>query len=141
MKMQTMFFLAPLLLIAKPAHAQAGGRMSAMLDKADADHDGRITRAEFIDARKAMFDKLDRNHDGVVSQDDFGRLRRFRPKAADQLDAFIRGVDADHDGRVTQAELDSAPTTLFDLMDTNHDGAIDQAERAAAAARRKKGGA
>jgi Ca2+-binding EF-hand superfamily protein len=139
MKLQTMLFLAPLLMIAKPAQAQPGGRMTAMLENADANHDGRITRAEYIDARKAMFDKLDRNHDGVVSQDDFGRLRRFRPKAADKLDMFVKAVDADHDGRVTRAELDAAPTHMFDLMDTNHDDAIDAAERAAA--HRKKGGA
>jgi Ca2+-binding EF-hand superfamily protein len=140
MKLQTMFFLAPLLMIAKPAEAQTGGRMSAMLDNADTDHDGRITRAEFIQARKAMFDKLDRNHDGVVSRDDFGRLRRFKPKAADKIDLFIKATDADHDGRVTRAELDAAPTTLFDRMDANHDGAIDDTERAAAG-RRKNGGA
>jgi Ca2+-binding EF-hand superfamily protein len=134
--MKRMLFLAPLLMLAHPAHAKIGGKLDAMLDKADTDHDGRITRAEFITARRAMFDRLDRNHDGVVSKDDFGRLRRFRPKAADQIDAFINTVDTDHDGRVTRAELDSAPTTAFDLMDRNHDGAIDQAERSTVAARR-----
>jgi Ca2+-binding EF-hand superfamily protein len=140
MKLQTMFFLAPLLMIAKPAQAQTGGRMSAMLDNADTDHDGRVTRAEYIEARKAMFDKLDRNHDGVVSPDDFGRLKRFRPKAADKIELFIKATDGDHDGRVTRAELDAAPTIMFDRMDANHDGAIDNNERAAAAGR-KNGGA
>ena len=71
MKMKTMFFLVPLLLLAKPATAQTGGRMSAMLDNADADHDGRITRAEFTAARMAMFDKLDRNHDGVLTAQEY----------------------------------------------------------------------
>lgn len=134
--MKRMFFLAPLLMLAHPAHAASGGKLDAVLDKADMDHDGRITRTEFIAARRAMFDRLDRNHDGVVSKDDFGRLRRFRPKAAEQIDAFIASADADHDGRVTRAELESAPTKGFDLLDTNHDGVIDATERSAAAARR-----
>ena len=134
--MKRMLFLAPLLMLAHPAHAARGGKLDAMLDKADTDQDGRITRAEFLAARRAMFDRLDRNHDGVVSKDDFGRLRRFRAKAADQIDSFIAAVDADHDGVASRAELDAAPATAFDLMDKNHDGAIDQAERTAAAARR-----
>lgn len=134
--MKTMLFLAPLLMIAHPAQAASGGKLDAMLDKADTDHDGRITRAEFLAARRAMFDRLDRNHDGVVSKDDFGRLRRFRPKAAEQIDAFIASTDTDHDGRVTRAELESAPTRAFDLLDTNRDGVIDSTERSAAAARR-----
>jgi len=36
----------------------------------DADHDGKITKAEFTAAEDKMFDRLDTNHDGVISQDE-----------------------------------------------------------------------
>jgi Ca2+-binding EF-hand superfamily protein len=132
-----MLLLAPLFFIlAHPAHAAGGKDGGALLDRADTDHDGRVTRDEFRAARRAMFDRLDRDHDGVVTPGGFRRLRRFRPKAADRADQFIESIDLDRDGRATVAELERAPLTLFDLLDANHDGAIDADERRAAAARR-----
>ncbi len=45
-----------------------GGRMlHEMAEKADANHDGTITRAEFDAAAKARFDAADTNHDGKLS--------------------------------------------------------------------------
>jgi Ca2+-binding EF-hand superfamily protein len=122
------FFLC--LGLASGARAQVA-RSGAFLDKADVNHDGLITRDEFVTARAATFDKLDRNHDGVWTADDYAMLKRFRPQAADKLDALLAAADADHDGRVTRNEFNAAPTRLFDRVDTNHDGVIDRAELAA----------
>ncbi|SDC98472.1 EF hand [Sphingomonas sp. YR710] len=118
--------------IAAPATAGrfGGGDMMATFDQADANHDGMITRAEFIAARLARFAEMDRNHDGVVSKDDFSRLAKFRPEAADRLDMLIAQADADHDGRMTRAEIAAAPTPIFDRADSNHDGVIDKSELA-----------
>jgi Ca2+-binding EF-hand superfamily protein len=133
--MKPMLLLFPLLLLARPAHAARPADGGALLERADVDHDGRVTRAEFQAARRAMFDRLDRDHDGVVTAGGFGRLRRFRPHAAEQIDNFVKSIDIDHDGRATIAELDRAPLPMFDLLDGNRDGAIDPDERRAAAAR------
>jgi Ca2+-binding EF-hand superfamily protein len=123
---------AAALTIAAPAMAGrfGGGDMMATFDRADANHDGMITRAEFIAARSARFAELDRNHDGAFSKDDFGQLAKFRPEAAERLDILIAQADASHDGRVTQAELAAAPTPIFDRADSNHDGVIDKDELA-----------
>lgn len=55
-----------------------GRRMGAMammmgpqwFDRADADHDGRLTLAEARTAALAMFDRVDANHDGTISPDE-----------------------------------------------------------------------
>lgn len=41
----------------------------------DANGDGKVTRAEFMDAVPAWFARMDRDGDGVVTTDDFGRGR------------------------------------------------------------------
>jgi len=126
--------LTAALFVTAPATAQMfgrGGDIAATFDKADADHDGMITRAEFIAARSSRFPTMDRNGDGVVSKADFGRLARFKPEAATRLDTVIAQADANHDGRVTQAELAAAPAPIFDRIDTDHDGSINKAELAA----------
>jgi len=123
--------------VAIPAQAQrfgGGDAASALLDKADANHDGVITRAEFAAARDARFDRMDRNHDGAVDMSDFGRLARFRPQAADRLRAMIGKADANGDGHLSRTELDAAPMPLFDRADTDHDGRLDKDEIAAARA-------
>ena len=58
----------------------AQGRDGAMLESADADHDGKVTRQEFTDTRAALFARLDRNGDGVVDDADGGE-RANRPQA------------------------------------------------------------
>ncbi|WP_404710251.1 EF-hand domain-containing protein [Sphingomonas sp. MMS24-J13] len=118
-------------LVAIPASARMPGRdPAAMLDKADTDHDGRISRAEFIAARAADFARLDRNGDGVISRLDFTRILKFRPQAAARIDAMIAAMDSDHDGKVTRAELAAAPPLLFDRADADHDNFVDKAELA-----------
>jgi Ca2+-binding EF-hand superfamily protein len=130
--MRTFLFAAAVATLgAIPASAQLMGRdPAAMLDKADTDHDGRISRAEFVAARAANFAKFDRNGDGVITRDDFSRILKFRPQAATRIDAMMAEMDTNHDGKVTQAELAAAPTLLFDRADTNHDGFVDKTELA-----------
>lgn len=49
---------------------------NAMLrEVTDANGDGEVTRAEFMDALPAWFARFDRNGDGVLSVDDFGPRR------------------------------------------------------------------
>ena len=123
-----------------PVAAQMFGGRDPMdaFENADANGDGVVTKAEFLAARNARFDKMDRNGDGVVSRDDFGMILKFRPQAGQKLDAFIAQADANHDGKVTRAELAAAPAPIFDLADANHDGKVDKTEMAAARDRVQK---
>jgi Ca2+-binding EF-hand superfamily protein len=118
------------LLVPVAAHAQMGGRMADLFAGADTDHDGRISRAEFVAARNAHFAQLDRNGDGVVSAADFPRAAHI-PAVKAKIDAMVAAADFNHDGAVTRAEMTNAPTTMFDTADTDHNGYVDQAELAA----------
>lgn len=101
---------------------------TALLANADIDHDGRITQAEFIDARGRMFDRLDRNHDGYVSSEDAPRRRARRAQGAGRMAELTAGLDRDGDGRVGRAEFVEGPSRLFDRADANHDQVVDAAE-------------
>ena len=133
--MRILPLLLPLILMAAAATAAFGqlpGRdPAAAFDRADADHDGRVSRAEFIASRSARFAEMDRNQDGVIDRDDFGRILKFRPQAATRIDHFIAAADANHDGKVTRAEFDAAPPVLFHRADANRDGILDRDELAA----------
>ncbi|WP_114952364.1 EF-hand domain-containing protein [Sphingosinicella terrae] len=116
--------------LAAPALAAQRDR-AAMLDQADANGDGAISRAEFAAHRLSQFDRADRDRDGAIARGDFRRLARFRPEAMERIDALIAQGDSNRDGRLTRAELQAAPMRIFDLADSDGDGRIDAAERSA----------
>lgn len=119
--------------------------------------------------RAAMFDKLDTNHDGVISREEFmagkpmTRQERviFMMHDTNSKDAagepemhkmpmhgaaMNRGfagrlfemADANHDGRVSLKEAEDAALAHFDGMDLNHDGKVTPEERRQARALMKE---
>ncbi|MBY6113046.1 EF-hand domain-containing protein [Mameliella alba] len=44
-----------------------------LLERNDADEDGRVSLAEFVDGAKAWITRMDRDEDGAVTTADFGR--------------------------------------------------------------------
>ncbi len=97
----------------------------------DANHDGVITRDEFLAGPIAMFDRLDANHDGRLTDAEKPDRTHFR-MGRHHRGGFgfgLRGADANHDGRVTRAEFDAEGAALFTRMDANHDGQLTQADR------------
>ncbi|MBJ7410785.1 MAG: EF-hand domain-containing protein [Phenylobacterium sp.] len=137
---------APILIAALLAGAALTGSASAreqldpmeMLEKSDANRDGAISRAEFIDARRARFAKMDRNRDGYFSDDDLPRM--VRKRAGEKVDRVVQALDSNRDGRLSRLEFVDGPTRLFDLGDADRNGLIDRYEmdrlRQRAAARR-----
>ncbi|CAN5495506.1 EF-hand domain-containing protein [soil metagenome] len=115
-------------LILATSSAQAASRPPGALDKADADHDGHVTREEFKASRAARFDRLDRNDDGVVSLSEFPRLTKSNLLKAQTLKAVITHADRDGDGRVTRVEFVDGPAPLFDRADRDHDGRLSRDE-------------
>lgn len=131
--MKILILSAACLAMLSASNADAASRTpGAALDKADADHDGYVTREEFKAARSAQFDHLDRDDDGVVTLSEFPRLARSNRPKARALKSVIGRADRDGDGRVTRAEFVDGPAPLFDRVDADHDGRLSRAEAAAA---------
>jgi len=126
--------------LASPAAARDRPDPMEMLEQADANRDGAVSRTEFVDARRARFAKMDRNGDGAFSDADLPRL--VRKRAGDRIEQVVAAFDGDRDGRLSRDEFVNGPTRLFDLGDRDGNGLLDRREmeamRAAAAAR--KGG-
>lgn len=130
-------------------------------------------RGVFIGDRSAMFDRLDTNHDGNISRQEFmagkPQVREERvmimrdgpggapgaPKSEGMhhMEGMRMGgmhmagmgmhgfgghlfemADSNHDGRVSLAEAQAAALAHFDKADLNHDGKITPDERAQARA-------
>lgn len=110
--------------------------------------------------RAAMFDKLDTNHDGVISREEYmaahpqvrerqvlimrngyapgapempRMMERHMHGAGMHMGGFGRHLfemaDANHDGRVSLKEAEAAALDHFDKVDLNHDGKITPDER------------
>jgi Ca2+-binding EF-hand superfamily protein len=108
----------------------AQGRDSSALDHADADHDGKVTRQEYNDARAALFARMDRNGDGFIDDAD---SREGANERGQRAAAALRGrIDSNGDGKISKEEFVNAPTLVFDKFDANKDGVLDAQELEAA---------
>lgn len=52
------------------ARQNVSQRLDELIDHFDADHDGRVSRAEFVDGPTSAFDLADANRDGQLSRDE-----------------------------------------------------------------------
>ena len=111
-----------------------------MMEKADANKDGKITKAEYdaVAMGKGAFEDKDFNKDGVIDKADWD-AKRAACESGSMLCGPMAKMDEDKDGKVSKAEFMGKPGAMFARMDTNKDGAIDQAEMAAAKKDHKHG--
>jgi len=82
----------------------------------------------------AEFTKLDTNHDGQLSKAEFMVAAPQAPTTAPTGADALAQLDKNHDGKVTVEEFSASRLALFDKLDTNHDGTISATEREAAQA-------
>lgn len=74
--------------------------------RGDTDGDGRLSRAEFVDARIARLVALDTDGDGIVTREE--RQAAHQARRAERADRHFARLDANGDGAVTRAEYDAA---------------------------------
>ena len=98
---------------------------AAAFDRIDANHDGTISRAEFVAAHAKREPKMG-------DMKGMGGMDGMRQMHGGMADRIFEKSDTNHDGRVTQAEAQAEAFAHFDMMDANRDGRVTPDERKAA---------
>lgn len=99
----------------------------------DRNGDGAVDRSEAAQAPRLAenFDRLDRDRNGTLAGDE---LRKGHRRGQAPQRHGLMALDADHDGRVSQAEVKAGEGKLserFAQMDANKDGYVDRADHEA----------
>jgi hypothetical protein len=123
--------------------------------------EGPMADGQGRDGRAEIFAHLDANHDGVITRDEFmnagpGNAKVERrvfvmregdgpgrggpgregpgmgPRGGGMQGRMMERMDANHDGRVSLAEAEARALEAFDRADANHDGIVTPEERQAA---------
>lgn len=130
-----LLLMAACLVFAVPAAAQTNVSAQAIerLRQADANHDGLVSRQEFLNYRARQFARLDRNGDGYITNTDMPSALARRAPAGMSPQELVVQFDANRDGRVSQSEFVNGPTPAFDVVDANNDNVATEAEFNAAA--------
>jgi Ca2+-binding EF-hand superfamily protein len=97
----------------------------------DKNKDKKISRDELPSQfPPQFFDRLDANHDGFIDEEEFNAIRRGGgvmmggPRTGESL---VKLLDANTDGKVSRDEFVKIET-LFDVLDKDHDGQLNQEE-------------
>ena len=116
-----------------------GHSKQAFMESYDLNSDGHVSVEEFYEARDKGYTARDGNGDGAVKADEYVAEYEVRldKELAERRDrqlkqAYVRfGVlDGDKDGVMTLEEFKTSGKRMFDRLDTNKDGVIDEKDDA-----------
>ncbi len=104
-----------------------GHRAQMMMERYDANKDGKLTQEEINSNREAWLKEFDANNDGKLSLDEFKQLW-LKARAERIVRAFQR-FDRDGDAGVTLEEYQRPLADIVERMDRNGDGALSKDDR------------
>jgi Ca2+-binding EF-hand superfamily protein len=119
-------------------HGMMMGDRGAMFDKLDTNHDGVISRQEFLAGgpqshERRLFVMREGGAAGAPGEPGMRRMMEPMHGAAmhrgDMYGHLFEMADVNHDGRVSLQEAEAAALAHFDKADLNHDGKITPEER------------
>lgn len=93
-----------------------------VLQKLDKNHDGKVSKKEYMDAIAVAFDKLDKNRDGVLTKEEIQLNKKI------DAEKFMEEVDENRDGKIIKEEFEKAAKRRFTAIDKNMSGDIDKEE-------------
>ena len=97
-----------------------------LLEKADANSDGKVTLKEMLAAATTRFDQADKNHDGKVTPEE------RQAKHKEWAEKRFAEADKNHDGALSAEELPGRFGRFMMKADANEDGKLTKAELKAA---------
>lgn len=121
----------------KPRDENYHGGNAAMLLKYDANKDGTVTREELIAGLKAEFAAHDTHHNGCLDPDQAEQINQARVDTDQSTATPV--MDWNQDGCIDYTEFSAAPYSLFDQLDTDHDGKLTPKELQRAGAKPRDG--
>lgn len=109
-----------------------GAKAAGLMERIDANADGKISRDELAVLIDKRGSKIDANEDGQISE---AELIKALPDAQKDIpvERVMAKLDTDGDGILTTAEMNAPKIDkMFERLDTDGDGAITMAEVKAA---------
>ena len=106
-------------------HARLGQKR---FDKLDANHDGVVSKDEFLADAAAKFAQFDTAGNGKVTAAEIEAAPKTQERAVRTASRFVKFMDANGDGTVTQDEFVAAAKARFAKLDKNGDGYLDAEE-------------
>lgn len=104
-----------------------GGGMHAMMERFDANEDGKLTQEELDGSRKTLLEAHDIDKDGKLSLAEYEKLW-LEVKRRKMVRSFQR-TDKDGDASVTLDEFLKPYSRIVERMDRNDDGVLDSEDR------------
>lgn len=133
--MKRLLLAAGLVCLAGSAQAQTPAPMNP-----DADGDGKVSFAEYKASQAdAMLARLDTNKDDRITKDEAVNMAGGRGEGF--IARLFERTDANKDGVLTRAELETGAKRRFDAADNNKDGWLSRDELAGLRQNRGRGGA
>ena len=97
-------------------------------DKLDANHDGVVSKDEYLAAAGMRFDALDTAHTGKLTAQEIAASPKIVRRDEFAAQRELRHMGAGADGRVTQDQYLAAAKARFAKLDANGDGFIEAGE-------------